>query len=90
MSDVTKMDPGEKIAETMRRSLPLLPADSRAVVESMLTKENFAIVIGTLVVWGGSHFAGVGEIVDVLLLVGGLVALRFSVADSSPKCNKVA
>jgi hypothetical protein len=44
------------------------PAEGRAVVEALLKPETLAIIAGTLVVWAGSHFLGVGEIVDVILL----------------------
>jgi hypothetical protein len=38
---------------------------------------------GTLVVWAGSHFFGVGEIVDILLLGVGAVTLGFAVFEGA-------
>lgn len=41
----------DKIAQAIRRSLPLLPAEARQQVQAMLTPESLAIVAGTLIVW---------------------------------------
>ena len=69
----------DKIAESLRRSLPLLPAEARHQVELLLSPQSLAIVAGTLMVWAGSHFFGVGEIVDVILLITGFALLGWSV-----------
>jgi hypothetical protein len=79
MADVKTMSTQEKIGEAIRRSLPLLPAEAREQVKAMLTPESLAIISGTLVVWAGSHFFGVGEIVDVILLVIGFAAVGLGV-----------
>ena len=42
-----------------------------------------AIVAGTLTVWAGSHFFGVGEIVDIVLLGVGVAALGFAVFEGA-------
>jgi len=70
-----------RVAEAMRRSLPLLPAEARAVVEGLLSPQSLAIITGTLAVWAASHFFGVGEIVDIILLVAGVVILGKAVWD---------
>jgi len=67
----------------MRRSLPLLPSSARNFIESMLTPGSLAIIAGTLTVWAGSHFFGVGEVVDVILLGVGAIALGLSVFDGA-------
>jgi hypothetical protein len=82
-TEIARMSPADKIGEAMRRSLPHLPAEARTIVESMLKPETLAIIAGTLVVWAGSHFFGVGEIVDVLLLGVGIIALGFAVFEGS-------
>jgi hypothetical protein len=69
---VAGMTASEKIAEALRRSLPLLLADARAEVEKLLEPATLAILAGVLVVWAGSHFFGVGEVVDVVLLAVGV------------------
>jgi hypothetical protein len=79
MPDVRNMSAQDKIGEAMRRSLPLLPAEARDQVAAMLTPTSLAIVAGTLIVWAGSHFFGVGEIVDVILLVVGVATIGLGV-----------
>lgn len=69
----------ERIAEAMRRALPMLPAEARHQVEAMLTPESLVIIAGTLLVWAGSHLFGVGEIVDLILLTVGFAVLGLSV-----------
>jgi hypothetical protein len=85
MSDVAvlRMSRADKLAEAMRRSLPHLPLEARHVVEGMLRPETLAIISGTLAIWAGSHFFGVGEIVDIILLGVGVVALGFSVFEGA-------
>lgn len=77
------MSSADKVAEAMRRSLPYLPGEARGVVESLLQPATLAIVTGTVVLWAGSHFVGVGEVVDIILLVVGAVALGFAVFEGA-------
>ncbi|MGH7673842.1 MAG: hypothetical protein ACREMV_01105 [Gemmatimonadales bacterium] len=70
-----------RVAEAMRRSLPLLPAEVRGAVEALLSPQSLAIITATLAVWAASHFFGVGEIVDIILLVAGVVILGKAVWD---------
>lgn len=70
--NVVSMSPADKVAEALRRSLPYLPAEARQQVLALISPETIIIILGTLTIWAGSHFFGVGELVDiVLLLVGG-------------------
>jgi hypothetical protein len=63
----------------LRRVPPFLPDKVRAEFEQMLTPEALGIMAATLAVWAVSHFAGVGFIVDILLLVAGAVFLGMAV-----------
>ena len=72
---VGQMSDSEKVAEAIRRAIPLLPAEIREEVKALLTPEALAVAVGVLVVWAASHFIGVGEIVDVVLLAVGAVTL---------------
>jgi len=83
IAEVLRMSSTDKIAEAMRRSLPFVPATARSAVEAMLRPETLAIIAGTLVVWAGSHFFGVGEIVDVILLGVGVLALGWAVFEGA-------
>lgn len=90
MATFVEMSVQDRAAEAMRRSMPLLPADAAAVIQAMLTPESLAIIATTLVVWAGSHFFGIGEIVDVILLVVGVIALGASVFSGAQELYKFA
>lgn len=77
------MSKAEKVAEAMRRSLPYLPFEARSIVESLIRPETIGIITGTLMIWAGSHFVGVGQIVDIILLGIGVVALGFAVFEGA-------
>jgi len=71
----------DKFAEVLRRTLPLLPAGVRGEFEAMISPQNLGITAGVLVVWAGSHAFGVGEVVDVVMLIGGAFFLGMAVFD---------
>lgn len=79
MSNVAFMSTSEKVAEAVRRSRPHLPAAVYQQLEVLISPANIAIFTGTLVVWAGSHFVGVGEIVDVGLLLLGAFFVGWSI-----------
>lgn len=78
-SDISRMTAAEKLAEALRRSLPFVPAAARGVVESLLRPETVGIVVGTLILWAGSHAFGIGEVVDLILLSVGAATVGFAV-----------
>lgn len=80
----------DKIAEAIRRSLPMLPSEARHQVEAMISPTSLAIIAGTLIVWAGSHFFGVGEIVDIILLVVGFFAVGLSVFSGAQELYRFA
>lgn len=50
----------------------------------MLKPETFAFIGATLALWAaGSHFFGIGEIVDAVLLIIGMVTIGFAVFEGS-------
>ncbi len=61
----------------------ILPAEGKAMVESMLDPTMLTLIGGTLLVWIGSHAFGVGEFVDLVLLGAGVVTLGFSAFDGA-------
>ena len=73
----------DKIGEGIRRALPHLPSETRSFINSLLQPQTLAIIAGTLIVWAGSHAFGVGEIVDIILLGVGVVALGFAVFEGA-------
>ena len=84
------MSATDKVGKSMRRSLPLVPRDAARLVEQMLQPRSLAIITGTLVVWAGSHFFGVGEVVDIVLLIVGVFALGFSAFSGSRELYEFA
>jgi hypothetical protein len=64
----------EKFGEAIRRSLPLMPAGVAAEVRELLEPEALAMMVAVSGAWAVSHFFGVGEIADGVLLVMGWAA----------------
>ena len=65
----------KKLIEAARRATLKVPAGMRKEFAALFDAQNIAITGGVLGVWGVSHFFGVGEAVDVILLVGGAAIL---------------
>lgn len=80
---VQRLSNSEKIREAVRRSVAFLPMQMRAAVEALLVPETLAVISGTLALWAGSHAFGVGEIVDIILLGAGFLALGFGVFEGA-------
>jgi hypothetical protein len=51
----------------------------RAQLQAVISAESLAIMAGVLVAWFASHAIGIGEIIDVILLTVGVVAIGFSI-----------
>src|SRR5215471_3991715 len=58
-----------------------MPGSLAYQLEALLTPLNLSIMAGTLALWAGSHFFGVGEIVDVGLLLVGAFTIGWSMED---------
>jgi len=71
----------DRLAEVLRRSKKNFGPDVGAAIDALLSKTNLSILAGTLLLWGGSHLFGVGEIVDVLLLAVGAFTIGWSITD---------
>ena len=76
-----KLSPEQRVGEAMRRAIPRLPGEVKDAVEAMISPESIIIIAGSLLLWAGSHVFGVGEIVDIILMVGGFLMLGKSVFD---------
>ena len=81
MVDLAYGSSKEKIVAAMVRSKHYLPAAIGAQIDALLSPANVGIVVGTLALWAGSHFFGVGEIVDVALLLVGAFFIGWSITD---------
>ena len=70
-----------KFAEAFRRTAPKLSGSMRHEFEALLSPTSLEIMAGSLVVWAGSHAFGVGEVVDIVLLSGGVFFLGMAAFD---------
>lgn len=81
MSDVSGWPAASKIAEAIKLSTAHMPAGLASQIQAFLDPQTLALVAGTLAVWAGSHFFGVGEIIDVGLLLVGSLMVGMSIGD---------
>jgi hypothetical protein len=79
--NVAAMSTADRLKEILSRSKKYLSPDVGQQIDALLSPTNLAIMGATLVVWAGSHFFGVGEIVDVVLLAVGAFAIGWSIGD---------
>lgn len=73
--DVSKLDLTGRLQIAVSKAAKLLPADVGSQLLAMVSPEALATMAGIIVVWAGSHFFGIGEIADVVLLIVGWVAI---------------
>jgi len=78
-TDVSNMSSADRIGDAFERSLPLLPASARDEIAKLIEPRTLAMVAGVLTAWVISHFFGVGEIVDAILIGAGVLAIGLSV-----------
>jgi len=67
----------ERIQAAARRAIPLLPETVRLQVASFLTPEALKIMCAVGAAWGASHWIGVGELIDVVLLGVGTLTIGY-------------
>lgn len=65
-------DTSQKLLEAAKRTIPKLPADMREQFAALLSAENLATTATVLGVWATSQACGVGEAVDVGLIIFGV------------------
>lgn len=73
--DVAGMEIESKLYVVIEKTIPLLPGEAGEYLRQMLQPETLAIMAGVVLVWALSHFVGIGEIVDVIVLVLGAAAI---------------
>jgi hypothetical protein len=72
---VSEMANDEKLIEVIKRAALLLPANIGQELLALLDPTTLAIVVAVVVAWAVSHFFGIGEIADVIMLIVGVVSL---------------
>jgi len=78
---VSQWSTHEKVSAAINRSLPLLPDHVASELRAMISPEALAIMGVVLAAWALSHFFGVGELVDLLLLITGGVMMGKAALD---------
>jgi hypothetical protein len=71
----------EKLTDSIERSEKLMPAAVWAQVKQLLTPEALSLMAGVTGAWAVSHFYGVGEVADIVLLVVGGAVMGLSAVD---------
>jgi hypothetical protein len=71
----------ERLRLAVEQALPKLPREVRDKVGAMLSPSALATLGAIAAVWGGSHWIGVGEVVDVILLGWGVWTLGSEALD---------
>ncbi|MBI1833061.1 MAG: hypothetical protein HYR84_16600 [Planctomycetes bacterium] len=88
MDAVTTWDLKRKLLEAARRVTSKLPAEMRDQFASLFNAQNLAITGGVLAAWGASHLIGVGEVVDIILLVVGVVTIGLQAIQAARDIGK--
>lgn len=69
----------DRFTEVMRRTAPKLTGSLRREFEALLSPASLTIIGTTLGLWAAGHIFGVSEVVDMVLLIGGVAYLGTSV-----------
>ncbi len=83
MESVAEWPVERKLEEALRRSLPRLGPAARAQVEALLTPEALATIAAVLVAWIVSHAFGIGEVIDIIILGAGALAIGMAVLEGA-------
>lgn len=85
MENIATMTVQQKLQRVVRKAADHLPGDMRAHLLAFVSPEALSIMAVVVTVWAGSHFFGVGEIADVVLLFAGWLALGGAALNGSRK-----
>jgi hypothetical protein len=69
----------ERLAATLKRTLPKLGPEARAQLEALIEPQALAIMATVLAAWVVSHAFGIGEIIDIVVIVLGAAAIGWAV-----------
>lgn len=73
--DITTMDLPARLEASIIKAARLLPEDIGNQLLALTSPAALATMAATVVLWAGSHFIGIGEIADIILLVVGWAAV---------------
>jgi hypothetical protein len=63
----------DRIGSAIRRSFARMPGETAAKLALLIEPSALAILAGTLMAWAGSHLLGIGEAIDILMMVTGFI-----------------
>jgi len=69
----------KRLEETFIRTLPKVGPEARAQLQAVINPTSLAIIAGVLIAWLVSHAFGIGEIIDIIILVIGAASIGFAV-----------
>jgi len=58
----------DRFIQMLERTVPHLPGEFREEFAQLIAPESVAIMAGTMAVWAGSHYFGVGFVADAILI----------------------
>jgi hypothetical protein len=74
-------DFSERLGEVIQRTIPLVGPGVANQLKALLEPESLALMAGILAAWIASHAFGIGEIIDIILLVSGVIFIGLAVFD---------
>jgi len=75
ITDVSRMSRAEKLKAAILRARYYLSPEVGEKLLALVSPQAIKIILGTAAVWGAGHFLGVSEVVDVILIGLGALAL---------------
>lgn len=79
MNNIAAVPLETRLEEVFRRTLPKLGPEARSQLEAIISPASLAIVAGVMVAWVVSHAFGIGEVIDILVVALGVVAVGWAV-----------
>jgi hypothetical protein len=83
--DISAMPTTRRLEIVLRKAASLLPGGLGRRLLELLSPTALAVMAGVVVIWAGSHFVGVGEVADVVLLAAGWLAIGGAALDGGRK-----
>ncbi|HEU5134304.1 MAG TPA: hypothetical protein VFU13_04090 [Steroidobacteraceae bacterium] len=79
MDSVASWSFEQRLGETFRRTVPKLGPEAAGQLSALINPTSLGIIAGVLVAWIVSHAFGVGEVIDIIILVVGVASIGFAI-----------
>lgn len=79
MADVTKMPFEDRLGEVFELTAQKVGPEAARQLRAIISPESLAIIAGVLIAWVVSHAFGIGEIIDIVIVVVGVFAIGLAV-----------